>query len=105
MELTHIDTCLSCYLQDHHNHDGELLLGVLVDSAITFGEVLAELKSELQQTNQGDGFDYDAAAAAIAAEFADVDLTEAFDASLESPDEFSDDGDYPQAWFLLTWEV
>jgi len=29
--LTHVDTCLSCYVQDHCNGDNELLLGVPVD--------------------------------------------------------------------------
>ena len=36
----HIDTCLSCYLNDHHHRDGELLLGAFVAGNTTIGEVL-----------------------------------------------------------------
>lgn len=108
--VVHIDTCLSCYLQDHHNRDGELLLGVPVNGESTVGEVLDELASELQQF--GDlaadraGFDWTKAEETIKALQAEnVDRAEMkFDNGLETLEE--DDYDEPvQAWFLLTWEV
>jgi hypothetical protein len=33
--LVHVDTCLGCFLQDHHNRDGEFLIGVTVDDNST----------------------------------------------------------------------
>lgn len=124
VSCVHIDTCLSDYLQDHHNRDGECLFGVYVDGRMTIGEVLDGLRSEYQMS--GDRIESDIATdeackAAITAAFADADPAKLFDASLESPpreedyesdDLFSDAQDEwelnasegPQAWFLLTWD-
>src|SRR5690606_12946178 len=44
----HIDTCLPAYLRDHHNRDGELLLGAYVDGNSTVGDVLDGLQQEFQ---------------------------------------------------------
>ena len=108
----HIDTCLSCYLNDHHNRDGELLLGVYVDGTSTIGQVLASLVYEFgsvgyQIAEYRAGYDHDKAMAALAYLINENrDRSETlFDSSLEyhSDDEF--DGDYVQAWFLLTWDI
>jgi hypothetical protein len=110
--VTHIDTCLPCYLNDHHNRDGELLLGVFVDGNATVGAVLDDLLDEYRQIGyeMGEnrmGFDYCAGLKAIEAEIAENsdNRGKLFDSSLEyhSEDEFS--GDYVQAWFLIHWDI
>lgn len=111
--LVHIDTCLGCYLSDHHNRDGELLLGVYVDGETTIGAVFNDLQSELAQLSLEDGerggFDYAKARQAIAtarAEHHPMDQDRSyFDSSLETPsdDDEMDGGDYVQAWFLIVW--
>ena len=116
--LTHIDTCLSCYLQDHHNRDGELLLGVFIDGSATIGDVLDGLADEYRQIGWelGEdrlGFDYDKGQAAIdnlrqSAEESGL-LSKPFDSSIDVLDpeteEERDLVDWPQAWFLIHWEV
>ncbi len=110
----HIDTCLSCYLNDHHHRDGELLLGAFVDGSSTVSDVLDSLSDEFHTiaydlaANRA-GYDHDAAKAALDRlidENSDR-LERPFDSSLESPTEDEDDdcSEYAQAWFLLTWEV
>jgi hypothetical protein len=126
--LVHIDTCLSGYLSDHHNRDGELLLGVHVDGTTTVEEVLLGVLSEFQSIGfeLGEtraGFDFDQAKNAIKNEIASKDadeLAKLFDASLEVPpveenfesdDLFEDaqneweSSDQVQAWFLIVWPV
>lgn len=113
MTLRHVDTCLGCYLLDHHNRPGELLLGVPVDGATTLTEVRTQLESEISAACI-DGFDYDAARAAVAEQWSTVaDASVPFDASLDS-DEADDDmtdsgiddaGESCQAWFVLSWDA
>ena len=109
MTCTHIDTCLSSFLNDHHNRDGELLLGVFVDGSATHADVLAGLLDELQQATASidpddvPGFDYDSAKAAAKSLFVDTDLATLFDSSLETV-EADDMAEMVQAWFLFTWE-
>lgn len=111
--VSHIDTCLSSYLNDHHNRDGELLLGVFVDADSTIGEVLDGLADEFRQIGWelGEdrlGFDYDAAKAAIdhlKIENADR-LERLFDSSLDRiPEGEEDMHEMCQAWFLIHWDV
>lgn len=98
--LDSVDTCLSCYLQDHHNRPGELLLGVAVDGASTYAAVEESLLAEFESAM----WDYDipaeiaddldkAVRATIIKKFSHVrDKTVAlFDSSLDSPP--SDDPD------------
>lgn len=111
--VSHIDTCLSAYLNDHHHRDGELLLGVFVDGESTVGTVLDGLRDEYRQIayEMGSnrlGFDYDEglkAIDALIAENADRRST-IFDSSLEVTHE-DDDGfaEGCQAWFLIHWDV
>ena len=108
----HIDTCLSCYLHDHHHRDGELLLGAIVFGDTTIGDVLDELQSEFNAVgwdlaNERRGYDHEAAQAALdrlRAENADR-LERPFDSSLDLANEDEELDDYCQAWFLLTWDV
>jgi hypothetical protein len=108
----HIDTCLSCYLNDHHNREGELLLGVFVDGNSTVRDVLDGLKDEFRQfaydlRADSLGYDHDKAAEALDRLIAENEEVwdKLFDSSLEyhSEDEFGED--YVQAWFLLTWDI
>lgn len=111
--FVHVDTCIGCYLQDHHNRDGECLFGVYVDGTTTVGDVRKMLQDEVRST--GDRVDSyvadEAIAAALDAWFANLDPARLFDASLEVP-ELDEDGDPIdnddaaegcQAWFVLTW--
>lgn len=110
----HIDTCLSCFLHDHHNRDGELLLGVYVDGESTVFDVLQDLDDEFNTIayDLGEsrrGYDHDEARAALdrlIEENREVS-DKLFDSSLEVPDGHPDDidGEACQAWFLLTWDV
>lgn len=115
-KLVHIDTCLGSFLNDHHNRDGELLLGVIVDGETTIGQVFNDLESEFASIgwDMGEtrrGFDYDKAGQAIRearAEHHPMELDrKLFDPSLDIPtEEDRDSGDEPvQAWFLIVWPV
>lgn len=110
MDCSHIDTCMSCFLNDHHNRDGELLLGVFVDGASTFHDVLWALIDELQTASASidpadvPGWDYDAAKACAKSLFAETDLSKPFDVGLDMPSEDDDCAESVQAWFLFTWE-
>ena len=110
--VSHIDTCLSCFLNDHHNRDGELLLGVFVDGVATVGQVLDGLRDEYRQIayeigSNRLGFDYDEGLKAIdsvIAENAD-NRDKLFDSSLDVLDEDDDCTESCQAWFLIHWDV
>lgn len=111
----HIDTCLPDYLHDHHNRDGELLLGVVVFGDTSIGAVKNELLGEFDSMAYdlaGDqpGYDHSKARKAIIDLFADVSPNDldrkAFDPALDLRDDEDDGfGDYCQAWFLITWET
>lgn len=102
--LTHVDTCLSCFVLDHMNGDNELLLGVYVDGETTCMQVKADLLSEINGAcGTKPGFDYDKAAQAVVEAFAAVDLDTIFAPSLEVPSEDDDEGESCYAWFRLAW--
>lgn len=110
MTCAHVDTCLSSFLLDHHNREGELLLGVSVDGSYTEGDLLAALLDELRDASASidpadmPGFDYDSAKAAAKSLFDDAALGDLFDSSLEIV-EADDMAEMIQAWFLFTWDV
>lgn len=120
MQAQLIDVCLGCFINDHHDRPGELLLGVYVDGSTSRHDVMSGAIDEMRQI----GFDRlpemvegmtgtDAAKAAIKTLFCESfgttpeALAKPFDPTLEVPsgDSGLDGGDYCQAWFLLTWEV
>lgn len=110
--LVLVDVCLSSFLTDHHNRDGELLLGVYVDGRTKLIDVRESLYSELMSadfSDRTDGLDYPAAQRAIHDLFDGKDIESLFDASLETLDEDEAEtmgGDEMcQAWFVLTWDV
>lgn len=47
ISITHVDTCLSCYVLDHCNGDNETLLGVPVDSSSRVWNVIDGVMEEL----------------------------------------------------------
>lgn len=114
--VSHIDTCLSSYLQDHHNRDGECLFGVYVDGTSTRHDVMSGLIDEVRST--GDRIDEavsdDAIKGAIKSLFADAygtteeELAKLFDSSLEvigeEEGETMGGDEMCQAWFLIQWE-
>lgn len=104
MQAQHIDTCLSCYLTDHHNRPGELLLGASLDGTTSGLDVMWELIHQLQGLNiDSESFDYDSAKACIKSLFTGLpEINAPFDASLEMRND--DDEESCQAWFLLTWK-
>lgn len=117
LTCSHVDTCLSSFLLDHHNREGELLLGVFVDGNLTNGGVLRELLIELHTATASidpadlPGFDYDSAKAAAKSLFADFSPNEMdrglFDSSLdidEDADDEIDADEMAQAWFLFRWD-
>lgn len=101
VSISHVDTCFPEYLTDHHNREGELLVGVYVDQTATNQHVVNALVDEIDAS---DGLPEDLTdeqiAAAIKDEFDGQNMTAPFDNSLE-PAEEGEAG--PQAWFLLTW--
>lgn len=107
---SHVDTCLSSFVLDHHNREGELLLGVFVDGVAKHADVLHGLLDELRDATAAidpadlPGFDYDSAKAAAKSLFADIDLASYFDSSLDLLDADDDAAEMPQAWFLFTWQ-
>lgn len=103
MDCSLIDVCLSCYLTDHHNREGELLLSVPVDRTTRNGEVRRALIDELGAADYGlpDGFDYDEAERAINACFAAADGRKTFDSSLDRRGD--DDDESCMAHFLITY--
>ena len=113
VSIHHIDTCLSCYLTDHHNRPGEVLIGVPVTAATTYAEALEQLVSEWDNGGLNEDVDIDVAEAIDVAfgiellAFTDMlrqagRLHKPFAPPLE-PDDGSDDGEGPQAWFLIKY--
>ncbi len=101
LTVSHVDTCFPDYLTDHHNRDGEALLGVYVDGASTMRQVREDLEEEaMAYLDCPEEISDDAIRAAIAAEFANVDAAAPFDSSLETA---GDGEETPQAWFLFEW--
>ena len=106
VDISHIDTCLGCYLNDHHNRKGECLVGVYVDGNTTYAALREGLESELHSYGTDDQSRITDAMLSVAIEdcFKDTDSSEVFDDSLEVPAEDEEfDADSCQAWFLVTW--
>lgn len=114
---THVDTCLGTYLNDHHNRDNELLLGVFVDGNSTYGDIKLALVEEFNQIGyelgeNKPGYDHDKARAAIDEAFSHIPRSEMshihFDETLDIMSEAdlaaADGDDYCQAWFVISWD-
>jgi len=100
--VVHLDTCYPEFLQDHHNRDGEYLVGVTVDGATTIKDVTDQLMSECLEAELPEGITTGHGEAAVMACMDQMgEPDEMFDADLEVPTR--DDDERPSAWFLLTW--
>lgn len=107
VNVRHIDTCLSCYLLDHHTRPGEVLLGIPIDGASTYAQLREDLENEVSgyTGDVPEGW-YDAARAAIAEQFSTVpDTAVPFDPNVDLSEEDENEGDFCQAWFLFTWDA
>lgn len=101
--LQHIDTCLPSFLNDHHNREGELLLGTPVDGHTRNATVKALLKDEFSAVNREDAPSYAEFVDALEECFKGVDLRKSFDRTLGADSGETDDCVY--AYFLLTWDI
>jgi hypothetical protein len=113
LDVTFLESCLACYLTDHHNRDGELLVGIPISNTTTFAEIKDDLFSELN-TLLSDRNDVPAVlteaavGACVESLCATMDPEEPIDADAADEDDDSwtegeSDGGECQAWFLLTW--
>jgi len=102
--ISHVDTCLPCYVQDHCNGPTELLVGVYVDGNTLVQTVVESLSQELNGADKiPAGITEAQINAAILEELPAGTMGDAFDSSLEAADD--DDGEGPQAWFHVTWNL
>ena len=104
LTITHVDTCLSCYLLDHHNGDAELLLGIPVDGRTLVRDMPDMLRDELNACDwdiPDDAFTNEEFEQALKDCFAAADKRKRFDPTLEIAADDCDEWCY--AWFLLEW--
>ena len=107
--IYHSDTCMSDYLQDHHNREGEHLLGVSVRQDTTIKQVKERLMEEFGNT-WNDSIPEELTSSMFASllhdtfegeddmvpsSFCYIDLKE---------DDENDDTEECYAWFVLSWE-
>lgn len=95
----HIDDCFPEYLGDHHNRDGEYLIGVSIDGTTLVHQVYDAVLGEALDADLPDDITEEMVVDAVNAEFEGIDKTKLWNDDLEA-----DMGDeMPQAWFLLQW--
>jgi len=114
LSLTHVDTSVWCYLNDHHNRDGEALLAVHVDGKTTLGDVLDRLESDFLDNDFPEDLraaenvdDVDAMFQVAIEDFRnDEDPSHLFDSDLDCPpsdniwsDEYATAIDCSEQWF------
>lgn len=103
-----IDVCLPDYLTDHHNRPGELLLGTPVCGMTYASDVregLYEAFTSLADPGVPDSISDLQVEEAISRPFDEAyEVGEYFDESLPSNEELGD-GEWPQVWGLLEWDV
>lgn len=104
--ISHVDTCLSCYVPDHR------WIGVPVDGTTTIGEALDALSEEYEINADGTDRDesamqaaFDLECEAIRAEHGAKPIAAFLDDSFyhEEDNHFAD-GDSPMVWFTVTFE-
>lgn len=107
LTLTHVDTCLSCYVPDHCNGDDETLIGVAVNSSSRCWHVLDGIREELSNDNKVPAW-----VSSGMIEEAIRGLTDetyhpfkTFDKSLSSAESVSEDSETPIAWFRASWDA
>jgi hypothetical protein len=106
--VSHVDTCLSDYLQDHHNREGECLIGIPVDGDATYGAVFKGLvEAACGDERIAEDVTDEKVVEAIIECFKGIDLTKLFDPTLdviEEPNYGLMNPESVQAWFLVQWE-
>lgn len=101
--VSHVDTCLPCYVLDHCNGDDEALFGVPVSGSDRLYHVKRALKDEVRATGDKIPERYSDADvnAAIDEVFRGFNPFKVFDSSLETANEY---GESVYAWFRITWD-
>jgi hypothetical protein len=101
--ITHTDTCFADFLQDHHNREGELLVGVPVDGGTTVATVKSDLLDEASSDDRlPEDVTDDLLAKAIEAAFSCRNDDSTFDPDMGT--DWDDDlSETPTAWFLIQW--
>jgi len=104
LSISHVDTCLPCYVQDHCNGDSEMLLGVAVDRSSRNHQVRDSLIDEAR--NYGDklpeSISDDEVKAAIIDLFKRAHPFGTFERGLDRAAD-DDSGESAYAWFRFTW--
>jgi hypothetical protein len=101
--VEHIDDCYPDALTDHHNREGECLIGVPVDATTTVQQVFDALYGEAVDAELPDGVTAEQIAEACSKEvFGALTPSDVWNSDLEAGD---NNGEGPQAWFVLRWEV
>lgn len=112
-----IDVCLACYVTDHHNRNGELLLCTEVCATTTIAEVRDGLLNDLNGCCRDVPDEFWPLAESAIREWASeragiAGVDDAFDGGLplqadgdatDSPDDLSDGDEWPQVWLLLEY--
>ena len=100
--VIHVDTCLPCYLQDHHNREGERLLAAPVDGGTRTWLVKESLRDEINAADLPTAEHYTAARAALATLFAGAHPFAVFDPYLDKASD-DDRAEAVYAYFVLRW--
>lgn len=104
LTVSHVDTCLPCYVQDHCNGETEMLIGVPVDRASRMHNVKQALADEARDYSDKfpDDLPDSTVAAAIGELFKGVHPLKAFNHSLGAAGDEMGESCY--AWFRVEWE-
>jgi len=100
--VSYVDTCQACYILDHCNREGEMLVGVPVDGATKRHEVITGVFDEVNLADRIPAAVTNRALLDAIRRAVPGDPEGPFDDSLEVADE-DDMGDPCQVWFSLTW--
>jgi len=101
----HKDTCLGCYLQNHHNGDKELLIGI-TPAGQSLEAAVEELMSEVSESDKvPETISNEDLRTALTEACEDVDFRWIDDEGerCEEQPETNEHGDSSQVWFVLEW--
>lgn len=103
LRVDHEDTCLGCYITDHHGRAGELLIGISVGQSLE--ESIQEALSECDICGADkipDDITPEMLQKAFQEELSTVDLS---DPNEDSEEEEIEGGDECRIWLVLCWNV
>lgn len=110
LNVSFVDVCLPCFLTDHHNREGECLIGVVVSGTTSVKSVKDVLFWEAWRAESIPALSEDPEEEktilrnAINASLANREDSEAFDSTLPIEDDDCDMEELVQAWFVFTWK-